>query len=118
MNKGDDVSLEEFLFRRGYAKYVNQDGSATSRLFKLRPIDQGKLSTDDKGLSTPEKSISDSTKFNLFEISVFDVVSLELRAIYDPLLVTEDGINNMAHSYIWGVEEDDDILPGLLARKS
>ena len=37
---------------------------------------------------------------------------MNLSVIYDRLET------NIAHCYIFGMDEDDDILPGLLARKS
>lgn len=118
MIKGEEIPLEEILFRTGWAKHANPDGSPTSRVFKLRPKDKGELSTDVKSLTTPEISIGDKEKFNLFEIQVAAVKSLELNCIYDPLTIERDGVDNIAHSFISGLQDDDDILPGLLARKS
>jgi hypothetical protein len=111
-----DVDLSESLYRRSFLnplkKFMNLDGSATSRVFKLRGKDKGELSTDVKSLTTPEKSIGDINKHLLFEIEVAKVVLIGLTAKHDPV---ED---NPAHSFIWGMNEEDDIFPGLLARKS
>lgn len=111
-----DVDLMESLYRRSFLnplkKFLNLDGSATSRVFKLREKDKGELSTDVKSLTTPKKSIVDANKYLLFEIEVSEVVTMGLSAKHDPIE------NNPAHSFIWGMEEEDDIFPGLLARKS
>jgi hypothetical protein len=112
------VAAEEWLYRRGYStperKFMNPDGTATSRVFKLRPVDKEGLSVDVKSLTTPDKAISDPSKFMLFEIANQEVLNLNISAIHDPL---EDGTNK-AHALIVGMTPEDDILPGLLARKS
>ena len=57
----NQVSVEEWLYRRGYNspvhKFMNPDGTATSRVFKLRQNDEGKLSVDIKSLTTPQAAI-------------------------------------------------------------
>ncbi len=112
------VKTEEWLYRRGYCspvqRYMNPDGSATSRVFKLRPKDDGKLSVDIKTLTTPEIAIGDATRFFLFEIYNEIVESLGLKTYHDPL---PDGTND-AHAIVVGMQAEDEILPGLLARRS
>ena len=115
MTTGDIIPVTEYLYRRYFQperKFVNPDGSATSRAFKLREKDKGKLSTNIKSLTNYEKSIVDNQEYILFEILVQKVVDIELTAIYEPLE------NNDAHSYIFGMNDDDDIKPGLLARQA
>lgn len=112
------VAKGEFLFRRGYStpekKYVNPDGTATSRVFKLREKDDGELSVDVVSLTTPEKSVGDSTRFMLFKIKADSVYEIELEPIHKP---ESDGSND-AHAVIIGMSLDDDIKPSLLAKKS
>ncbi|MEP0711640.1 hypothetical protein [Algoriphagus sp.] len=118
MNKGDKIPIEEFLYRRGFStpekKYCNPDGSATSRVFKLREKDEGMLSVDLKSRTTAERAISDPGKFMLFELKNESVEEVALETVYDPL---DDGSNN-AHALIIGMQMDDDIAPGHLARNS
>ena len=118
MKKGDPVSIKEWLYRRSYClperKYCNPDGTATSRVFKLREKDNGRLSVDIKSLTTPEKCIMDSSKFILFEISNEIVEKQGLKTIHDPL---DDGTND-AHALLIGMSMEDDVVPGILARKS
>lgn len=112
------VSLDEWLYRRSYSspekKYMNPDGSATSRVFKLREKDQGDLSVDVKSMTTAELSVGDPMRFFLFEVSNKLVNDLELESFHDPL----EGGSNDAHAVITGMTMEDDILPGLLARAS
>jgi hypothetical protein len=116
MEGGNKVPITETLYRRSHnspeKKFLNPDGSATSRVFKLRPKDEGKLSTNVKSLTTYGESIIDPEKYLLFEILVQKVIDINLHVIYEPV----EG--NIAHSYIFGMSDDDDISPGLLARKS
>ena len=114
-----EVLLTEYLYRRSYSrpplKFLNPDGSATSRVFKLREKDENKLSVDVKSMTTFEKSIKDQTQFVLFEIYNSHVYEIGLKTFHDP---SPNGFND-AHAIIVGMKiEDDDILPGLLARKS
>lgn len=111
------VSLDEWLYRRSFLpekKFMNPDGSATSRVFKPREKDNGELSVDVKSLTTAEKAVGDASRFFLFEVSNKSVNDLELESFHDPL---EDGSND-AHAVITGMTMEDDILPGLLARAS
>lgn len=112
LNSSVAIGQIDELYRRGRIKWVNPNGTATSRVFKLRPLDSGKLSTDLKRLTTSELAIKNKEEFNLFEITVEDIWALSLDTVHDSLP------ENIAHSYIWGMNEEDDIAPGLLARKS
>ena len=93
---------------------MNPDGTATSRVFKLREKDVGELSVDVKSMTTVEVSIGDPDKYYLFEVPNEAVVEIELKSYHDPL---EDGSND-AHAVIIGMSIEDDIKPGILARKS
>lgn len=120
---GDPVLSSEFLLRRSFQdqlkKYMYPDGKATSRVFKLRPKDKGKLSVDVKSMTTFEKAVSDPEKFILFEILNQEVLALSLNTIHDPTPNEETrDIVNPAHAAILGLQEDDDIYPSLLAKKS
>lgn len=110
------VSKTERFYRRGYSnperRYMNPDGTATSRVFKLREKDQGQLSVDVQSLTTPETAIGDPTKYFLFDISNEVVLNLGLESFHDELP------NNPAHAYIWGMSIEDEIMPGKLARAS
>jgi hypothetical protein len=121
-NQGDPVNDEEFLYRRAYSsppiRYLYEDGSATSRVFKPREKDEGKLSVDVKSLTTFETSIVDKTKFMLFEIANMEVLSLNLNTIHDPTPNEASPIENPAHALIIGMDADDDITPSLLAKKA
>jgi len=104
------------LYRRAYSRpgdkrFTNPDGTATSRAFALR-TGEAELSVDVASLTTPEISIKDPQKYNLFEIAVKSVENLELQVFHDPF----EG--NEAHAGIAGMTEEDDITPGLLARSS
>lgn len=118
MAEGELVDVYEWLYRRGFShpprNFLNPDGSATSRVFKPRIKDEGKLSVDVKSLTTPEKSIGDATKNFLFEISNSSVHEIGLKTYHDAL---PDGTND-AHALIVGFVENDEISPGLLARAS
>lgn len=121
--KGELVESKFSLLRRAFGppdkRFENPDGSATSRVFKPRPvIDDGKLSVDVKELTSIEKAIIDKSRFILYEIKVTKVEEIGLVAIYDPLIQDPDGIENPAHALIATIADDDDILPGLLARAS
>lgn len=113
-----EVSPLEWIYRRGFTtpekKYLNPDGSATSRVFKLREKDQGELSVDVKSMTTPQVAIGDSSRFFLFEINNTSVLEIDLKTLHDPL---PDGEND-AHAVIVGMTLEDEIAPGLLARKS
>ena len=112
------VIAQEWLYRRGFStpekKYMNPDGTATSRVFKLRAKDNGELSVEVKSMTTTEKAVGDPAKYFLFELANEDVEKLDLHSYHDPLT---DGSND-AHAVIIGMTIDDEITPGLLARKS
>lgn len=114
------VAEEELLYRRCYLpekKYMNPDGTATSRAFKLREKDNGELSVDVESMTTAEKSVGDKLKFFLFGIQnkdILEIVETKLSTYHDPL---PDGLNN-AHAVIVGMLIEDDITPGLLAKAS
>lgn len=112
------VSKDENLFRRGFCvplkNFLNPDGTATSRVFKLREKDLGELSVDICSLTTKEKSVKDPNKHILFEIENRVVMESDLLTYKSPM---EDGTND-AHAVITGLEIDDDIKPLLLARSS
>lgn len=113
-----EVAQDEWLLRRSYCtpekNYLNPDGTATSRSFKLRTKDNGELSVDVKSMTTPEKSVGDKTKYFLFEVSNEAVAQIGLKTLHDPL---EDGSND-AHAVIVGMSIEDETFPGLLARSS
>ena len=113
------VSTQEWIYRRGYCtpekRYLNPDGTATSRVFKLRAVDNGELSVDVKSMTTASKAGGDQLRYFLFEITNQSILDIPgLNTLHDPL---PDGSND-AHAVIIGMSEDDDIKPGLLARKS
>lgn len=116
------VSADEWLFRRSFSdltkKYMNPDGTATSRVFKLREKDNGELSVDVKGMTTPSDSVGDTSKFMLFEVANREVLGIGLSSFHDPCDLQTHGFENPAHAVIIGMEENDEVAPGLLARKS
>lgn len=116
------VDQFEWLFRRSYSspehKFMYPDGTPTSRVFKLRAKDNGELSVDVKSLTDPAAAIGDPTRFMLFEVENKIVLDLGLNSLYDPLNLEEHGIDNPSHAIITGMVEDDEILPGLLAKNA
>ena len=116
------VDEKEWLFRRGYStpekKYMNPDGTATSRVFKLRETDKGELSVDVKFMTDPQAVVKDSQKFMLFEIAHRQVLNAGFRAEHDPLPNDQSTETNPAHAVILGMDIEDDIGPGVLARAS
>ena len=120
MEKRRAVDISEWLYRRGFStperKYMNPDGTATSRVFKLREKDNGELSVDVKSMTTVKNSVGDPERFFLFEIPNKAVlgISSKLQTFHDPL---EDGSND-AHAVIVGMEMEDEISPGMLAKFS
>jgi len=118
---GKLVDENEWLYRRGYAspekKYMNPDGTATSRVFKLREKEKD-LSVDVKSMTSPETSVKDPQKFMLFEIAHRQVLDLNLQAVHDPLPNEHNLEANPAHALIVGMDPEDEIMPGLLARAS
>lgn len=114
----DDEQVYRSIYRTPWHKYVDPDGRPTSRNFKLRPKDEGKLSVDVASLTTPEQSVRDLGKFALASLSSTDVKAVGLSTFYDPCTITKHGFDNPAHAYIWGMDDDDDIKPALLAQKA
>lgn len=114
------VAEDEWLYRRSWLpekKFLNPDGTASSRVFKLKLKDNGELSVDVKSMTIAEKVVGDKTKFFLFELQNKEVIQItdpQLNTYHDPLL---DGTND-AHAVIVGMTLEDDITPGLLARVS
>lgn len=118
MKQGERIAKNENLYRRGYnspqKKYLNPDGSATSRVFKLRAKDDGKLSVNLSRLITKEEAVSDKNRFNLFQIENQVVEEIDLYTIYD----AEFNSHKNSHCLIIGLEMDDDAKPAYLAKKS
>ncbi|HNT21382.1 MAG TPA: hypothetical protein PKL70_13200 [Saprospiraceae bacterium] len=114
MSERTIVPGDEWLYRRSWPgkKYMNPDGSATSRVFKLREKDNGELSVNIKSLTTPETTVIDPSQFLLYEIHNKVVEENNLSTWHDPLP------ENKAHAVIIGMDIDDDIIPGILARRS
>ncbi len=110
------VSEEEWLYRRSWPdkRYLNPDGTAHSRVFKLREKDEGELSVDVKSMITAEESVSDPNKFFLYEIDNDYVISIDLSTLHSPL---EEGLND-AHAVIVGMDILDDVKPRQLADRS
>ena len=118
MKRGDKVASGAYLYRRGYnspeRKYLNPDGSATSRVFKLREKDKGKLSVDIQSLTTPEKAVLDPTQYNLFILKNQVVESIGLETIYDADYQAKD----RSHCLIIGMEFNDETKPAYLVKQS
>lgn len=112
----DDETLYRSIYRTPWHKYVDPGGRPTSRNFKLRPKDEGKLSVDAASLTTPEQSVRDLSKFALASLAQTDVKAIGLSTFYDPCTIADHGFDNPAHAYIWGIDEDDDLKPALLAQ--
>lgn len=112
-----EIKPDSLLIRRYYtpfSKYMNSDGTPTSRVFKPRPKDEGKLSVDLKDYTNYDKAVSDENKFFMCEVLNSTVLDIKLTTIHDPL---PNGVND-AHALVLTFDEDDDIKPGLLARKA
>lgn len=120
MTSGDRLGDDENLLRRIYRadkKYRDpRTGKPSSRAFAPRPKDNGKLSVDIERLTSFEKSIIDPIKFALYRITTSLVHQLELVSIYDPIDTPE--YKNHAHALIIGFDDEDESIPGILARKS
>jgi hypothetical protein len=114
----EDENLYRTIYRTPWHKFVDPEGRPTSRNFKLRPKDAGKLSVDAATLTTPERAVRDLSKFALVAIANPDVKAIGLSAFYDPYTIAEHGFDNPAHAYIWGMDEEDDIMPALLAQRA
>ncbi len=117
MNKGDQVDSQETLLRRVYRsdkRYIDKKtGRPTSRAFAPRPKDNGKLSVDIERLTTYKKAIIDSNRFVLFAFLAEIAYQLGLNCIYEPI----NGFNP-AHALITGFPDDDESIPGILARQA
>ena len=110
-----EIKENSLLLRRYYtpfSKYMNEDGTPTSRVFKPRTKDDGKLSVNLKSYTTYEKTIGEENRFFISEVSNAVVIEIKLTTEHDPL---EDN-SNEAHALISPFDEDDDIKPGQLAR--
>lgn len=121
MNKGDKVGEHEALLRRVYRidkRFRDpKTGKPSSRAFAPRPKrDYGKLSVDIESLTSVEKAIVDPLKYVLFRIKTALVYKLGLNCIYDP--IDTDIFQNIAHAFIIGFNEDDESIPGILARQA
>ncbi|WP_018342834.1 hypothetical protein [Cytophaga aurantiaca] len=119
MSERELVNETEWLLRRSYStpekNYMNPiDGSATSRVFKLREKDKGELSVDVNSLTDFATAIGDKSKFMLFRIPNSSIIKIGLKTFHDPL---KDGSND-AHAIIFGMTLQDEIMPGLLAKNS
>ncbi|UOY07758.1 hypothetical protein L0P88_04205 [Muricauda sp. SCSIO 64092] len=123
MTKGDIITdPKESFYRRAYRKdkkYVDpKTGNFISRAFTPRPKrDNGMLSVDLVRLTTPENTVMDADKFAIAEVQNSDIINLGLESIYDP--VEANGLpENLAHCLICCIDEDDESIAGILARKS
>ena len=117
------IENEDFLYRRIYKdpwkKYVNPDNTPTSRNFVLRKAkNETSLSVDIAKLTTPEQAVGDTNKFAIAAIQTLSVRELGLDAIHEPCTIEIHGFENYAHASITGIDEDDEIIPALLARKA
>ena len=121
-NKGELVPEEDWLYRRVLhgKKYVDKEGNATSRAFALREVDTDGLSVNAKSLRNANDSVGDKEKFHLFEISHVDVKVCGVQAFHDPIVDEDEAKSNPAHCLITGAnfKIDNDIIPGLLAKRS
>lgn len=101
-------------------KYIDRKTQLpTSRAFKLREQDDGELSVNVASLTTPLDSVSDATKYRLYEISHPDVKTCnekagEIAGYLCPIA------ENSGHGAIIGdyFDVEDEVTPGLLARKA
>jgi hypothetical protein len=121
MKERKRVAEEEWLYRRSWLpekNYLNPDGTAHSRVFKLRASkNETELSVDVKSMTTAEKAVGEKSKFFLFELhnkAVVEIPEPQLTTYHDPL----NDATNDAHAVIVGMTIEDDITPGLLARAS
>ena len=118
MNKGDLITdRQELFYRRAYRtdkKYVDpKTGNFISRAFTPRPKkDDGQLSVDLARLTTPEVAVNDMKKYAIAEVQNSDILDVGLKSVYDPV----EG--NLAHCHICCIDEDDESIAGILARKS
>lgn len=119
MQTGDRLFCNCDLYRRAYRNQVDQTGEATSRAFTLRKNKNEKeLSVDIAKLTTPEKSVIDPERFVLFKIANEVIINNDLKTIYDPIKDDSTLPDNEAHALIEGLDPEDEIKPGILARNS
>lgn len=97
-----------------FLKYMNLDGTPTSRVFKPRAKDEGKLSVDLKDYTNYDKAVTDEKKYFICEVINSVILDIDLTTIHDPL---PDGTND-AHALVLTFDEGDDIKPGLISRKA
>ena len=60
----------------------------------------------------------DLGKFALASLATVEVEIVGLLTFHDPCTILKHGFDNPAHAYIWGMDEDDDVKPALLAQKA
>lgn len=121
MEERKRVAEEEWLYRSSWLpekKYLNPDGTAHSRVFKLRESkNETELSVDVKSMTTADKAVGDKSRFFLFELpneAVLQITDPQIITYHDPL---KNGEND-AHAVIVGMTLEDDITPSLLAKAS
>ena len=76
------VHEDEWLYRRSWLperKFLNPDGSATSRVFKLKEKDNGELSVDVKSMTTANIAVLDKGNFFLFPIALAKVLGMSSK---------------------------------------
>ena len=117
MKKGDSLDKDEHLLRRVYRSdkiFIDKKtGRPTSRAFAPRPKDNGKLSVEIERLTKYENAIVDPNRFVLFKFLAEVAYDLGLNCIYDPI---EN--ENLAHALVTGFPDDDESVPGILARNA
>ncbi len=106
---------DESVYRRGRVSKVNINRNPTTRDFKPRSQDEGKLSVNLKSLSTAIISVVDINRFNLFELKITDINDIRNDQGVN-LFVEEDPIeDNLSHALINRIEPEDDETPLKLA---
>ena len=121
MKAGDKLADEELLLRRVYRsdkRYLDPNGRPSSRAFTPRPKDDGKLSVDVRRLTTYAAAVIDENKYRLFACEAAWAHRLGLDCLYDPLTEAEHGYDNPAHAVVVGFPQDDESIPGILARQA
>jgi len=95
------ITPDDFLYRRfpinnpNFWKWANERKVPTSAAFKTKPGENG-LSVDIAALTTPEKSVMDTTMFNIAEISAATPINLNIPCVHNPMP------DNEAHALILG----------------
>ncbi len=125
MNKGDIINNpDEIFYRRVYRKdkrYIDKKtGKFLSRAFSPRPKDDGFLSVDLARLTSIQSALrNDPQRFVLGELINKDIIKLGLKSIYDPIIKNDNGQEeNRAHCLIGQIDEEDESIAGILARKA